>query len=225
MSSPAVSVRHARPFEGEQKAMAQGSGAPADLAALSFAEIVQRVEKEAESNSSLLKKDLSKSSSPLHRRLTELFNAAYGLLNPGRAGGGSVTLESALWLHSSATRRDEDDKTPLMLAAQAGKVDDVRAYIVLMVDVNAIRGNGSTALMYAARYDRRVVADVLTTAGAKVNTANLYSWTALMFAVAHEHRILAKQLIAAGADKDKDWATAKEKGRQALCDQFSVLYR
>jgi ankyrin repeat protein len=84
----------------------------------------------------------------------------------------------------------------LHLAAYLGDTEKVANLIKGATDLNAAGEDGWTALHYAANYDRREIADLLITAGAKINTKGKYGNTPLHLADVNTARLL----LSAGAD-------------------------
>src|SRR5215475_1272910 len=76
----------------------------------------------------------------------------------------------------------------------------VRALLQKKADVNAPQNDGTTALMWAVRYDDLDTADALIRAGAKVSTANRDGATALQLAAMNGDAPMLQKLIKAGAD-------------------------
>jgi ankyrin repeat protein len=76
----------------------------------------------------------------------------------------------------------------------------VRALVQKKADVNVPQNDGTTALMWAVRYDDLDTADVLIRAGAKVATANRDGATALELAAMNGSAAMLQKLIKAGAD-------------------------
>jgi len=76
----------------------------------------------------------------------------------------------------------------------------VRALIQRHVDVNVPQNDGTTALMWAVRYDDLETADLLIHAGAKVSSANRDGATPLQLAAINGSAPMLEKLIKAGAD-------------------------
>src|SRR5262252_4736339 len=76
----------------------------------------------------------------------------------------------------------------------------LRALVQRHADVNAPQNDGTTALMWAARYDDLETADLLIHAGAKVTPANRDRATALQLAAINGSAQMLEKLIKAGAD-------------------------
>jgi ankyrin repeat protein len=84
---------------------------------------------------------------------------------------------------------EPDVCTPLMRAAESGRVEEVRALLASRVDVNARLGAGHTALMFAANEGHVEVVKALLAAGADPNatggTLHYGAFTAWMAALNH----------------------------------------
>jgi ankyrin repeat protein len=101
----------------------------------------------------------------------------------------------------------DDPRTPLMRAAEAGRLDEVRNLLKTGTDVNEkLPGIGLTALMIAAGRGDLEMVKVLLAAGANPNAAGGVAhggfWTVLTFAMnpKNKNRLeLVDTLIAAGA--------------------------
>ncbi len=76
----------------------------------------------------------------------------------------------------------------------------VRALMQKRADVNAPQNDGTTALLWAVRYDDLDTADVLIRAGAKISEANRDGATALQLASINGNPAMIEKLIKAGAD-------------------------
>jgi len=76
----------------------------------------------------------------------------------------------------------------------------VRALLQKKADINAPQNDGTTALMWAVRYDDLDTADALIRAGAKVSTANRDGATALQLAAMNGDAPMLQKLVKAGAD-------------------------
>ena len=99
------------------------------------------------------------------------------------------------------------DCTALMLAADSGNMDQVRALLQRGVDVNEARGTGYTALMLAASRDHLEMVQTLLKAGANPNAImtvryGIPRW-AWVFAMnrCHKHwREMTEAMLAAGVE-------------------------
>jgi ankyrin repeat protein len=76
----------------------------------------------------------------------------------------------------------------------------VRALTQRHADVNTPQNDGTTALMWAARYDDLDTADLLIRAGARVSSTNRDGATALQLAAINGSAPMLEKLIKAGAD-------------------------
>lgn len=91
--------------------------------------------------------------------------------------------------------------TPLMGAADEGKLETVKYLVSKKANVNAKTRQGRTAAIRAAYHDRAEVIEFLLSKGANVNEADSGGVTALMLAAQAGHEKTVKVLLAAGADK------------------------
>src|SRR5258708_4329666 len=76
----------------------------------------------------------------------------------------------------------------------------VRVLMQKKADVNAPQNDGTTALVWAARYDDLQTADALIRAGAKVSAANRDGATPLQLASINGSAAMIEKLVKAGAD-------------------------
>lgn len=111
----------------------------------------------------------------------------------------------------------------LVIAAEKGKIDQVKALIEAGADANATDEDGRTALMCAAGKGHFDVVNLLIEAGADANTTDEDGGTALMEAALFGHLDVARLLIENGANvniKDKWGKTAliwaQEDGREDI---------
>ena len=88
-------------------------------------------------------------------------------------------------------------------AAKAGKLWKVKLFLSMGVNVNAVDGEGKTALMYAAKNGHtEVVKRLLKARDINVNAQDNEDVSALMFAVMNEHEDVVNLLVNKGkADK------------------------
>lgn len=89
---------------------------------------------------------------------------------------------------------------PLIEAVQAADRDRVRRLLAEGVDVDAPRGDGATALHWAAHRDLVDVAGLLVGAGADVDAADDHGVTPLALACLNAGAAMVDLLLAAGAD-------------------------
>jgi ankyrin repeat protein len=92
--------------------------------------------------------------------------------------------------------------TPLVDAVKRGDEQVVRR-LLDRVDVNAVGGDGASALHWAAQQNAAAIADLLIRAGGKVDAANDYGVTPLSVACATGNSAVAKLLLAAGASPNR----------------------
>ena len=85
-------------------------------------------------------------------------------------------------------------------AAESRNRDAVRSLLQQRADVNARRGDGATALHWAAHWNDLETADLLIRAGANVNAANDYGVTSLSLASTNGSAPMVEKLLRAGAD-------------------------
>src|SRR5262245_38860685 len=94
---------------------------------------------------------------------------------------GAVAWSCALLLSAVAALSAAEDLR-LIEAVKSGSLTTVRALLKQKIDINAVQGDGATALHWAAYRDDVETADLLIRAGANVNKANDISVTPLMLA-------------------------------------------
>lgn len=120
------------------------------------------------------------------------------------ARGDARAVAAALDDRVSGNLRTTRGQTPLILAAQHGRLDVVRALIARGVELEARDGrNGFTALHWAASEYHPAVARALLAAGAEVDAENKWNQTPLWQAswqADQGNTEIAHILIAAGAD-------------------------
>ena len=85
-------------------------------------------------------------------------------------------------------------------AAKEADWDLLRALLPEALDVNEVRGDGSTALIWASYWDNAEIVDLLIGAGADVSVASDLGVTALWPAAEHGNAAIAERLLDAGAD-------------------------
>ena len=103
-----------------------------------------------------------------------------------------------------------DDKTqcagPALVAAAAlGNLERVDELLAAGVSVNICDNRGYTALISAARYDRRLVVAALLKAQASVDQQTDDGWTPLIMCARKGHAETAKLLLDAGAAVNVQW--------------------
>jgi uncharacterized protein len=130
-----------------------------------------------------------------------------------RADAPAVAQMAAACVHE----RDDEGRTPLMLAAGLGQVSVVSALLAAGADVNAVDRLGFTALFHACHNgdEDRGYPDVVTAllaAGADKEARIGYGVRVLMYAAGHGEAGVVEALLAAGADP----LARNEGGRTAL---------
>jgi Ankyrin repeats (many copies) len=88
-------------------------------------------------------------------------------LNAARAARARSTPQPATLLSTASDARDEQGRTPLMLAVMQGRRDVVRSLLDHGADPNVADSNGRTPLQQAKQSDLREIAAMLERAGAR----------------------------------------------------------
>ena len=107
---------------------------------------------------------------------------------------------TAIWLAFSVTAVRTAGAGDLADAAMRGDTDAVEALLAAGADVNEPRGDGATALHWAAYGDRLDMAASLIEAGANVAARNRAGVTALSLAAEAGSAAMTERLLDAGAD-------------------------
>ena len=133
--------------------------------------------------------------------------------------GDTAPLLAALVPSGKLDQRDVCYRTPLMFAAQFGRIDTVRGLLAAGAQVNLHEKGYYTALMLAAGNGHTEVVRLLAGAGAKVNEVEITrGWTALIWAAKRGYPETVALLLELGADPDqrdrqgrnaRDWALAQ----------------
>jgi ankyrin repeat protein len=89
---------------------------------------------------------------------------------------------------------------PLIAAIRSGNTAIVRTLVRQKSDVNAVQGDGASALHWAVHLDDLPTVDLLIKAGAKVNVADDTGVTPLYLSCLNRHAALVERLLAAGAN-------------------------
>jgi ankyrin repeat protein len=103
----------------------------------------------------------------------------------------------ALVLAASAAQAATGELADAVMRRDAAAV---RALIQKKADINAPQNDGTTALLWAVRYDDIDTADVLIRAGANVSRANRDGASALQLASINGSAAMIEKLVKAGAD-------------------------
>ncbi len=90
----------------------------------------------------------------------------------------------------------------LIEAAKSRDKDAVLALLKQHTDVNAIQGDGTTALHWAAHWDNLEIAQLLIQAGANVNAANSNNVTPVTLACTNGSAPMVNELLKAGANSN-----------------------
>ena len=110
-----------------------------------------------------------------------------------------VSVVCGLWLGTAGDIEAAGDAR--LVAAVAGQDwDTVRSLLADGADVKETLGDGGTALLWAAHWDRRDLAERLIAAGADVNAADDYGVTPLARAAENASLAMVERLLAAGAN-------------------------
>lgn len=96
--------------------------------------------------------------------------------------------------------RDDDNNTPLILAATGGHVNIVKALLEKRADVEATNHSRAAALSCAAEKGHAEIVQSLLAAGAQVNVKNADGMTPLALAAGSGHLKVAEMLLEEGAD-------------------------
>lgn len=138
--------------------------------------------------------------------------AADPLLHTLAERGETVPLLQAISDSSDINQRDVCYRTPLMLAAQSGHEEAVRALIASGAHVGLHEKGNYSALMLAAGNGHTRVVGILAAAGAAVDGVELTrGWTPLIWAAKRGHGETVQLLLELGADP----AVADRQGRTA----------
>lgn len=128
--------------------------------------------------------------------------------------GATTPLMVALETTGKVDPRDVCHRTPLMFAAQFGRLETVRRLLDAGANVHLHEKGYYTALMLAAGNGHTDVVQLLAETGASVNEVEMtHGWTALIWAAKRGHRETVALLIDLGADPairdDRGW-TARD---------------
>ena len=128
--------------------------------------------------------------------------------------GDTAPLLVAIGESGNVDERDVCYRTPLMFAAQFGRIDTVRQLLAAGANVNLHEKGYYTALMLAAGNGHSAVVRVLADAGAVIDEVELtQGFTALIWAAQQGHRDTVRLLLERGADatiRDERGRTARD---------------
>jgi len=99
--------------------------------------------------------------------------------------------------------RDEQGRTPLMIAAQQNDVDLIQTLIAKGAKVDDADSNGLTALMYATRNGYRSAVELLIANGAATDAASNNGVTPLMMAAARGQLAVLEYLLERQTDVNR----------------------
>jgi ankyrin repeat protein len=147
--------------------------------------------------------------------------------------GATAPLIEAITNSGEVDRRDICYRTPLMFAAQFGRLDTVRELLAAGARVDLHEKGYYTALMLAAGNGHSDVVRLLAEAGANVDEVEITrGWTALIWAAKRGHVETVAELLALGARRDlrddqgrtaSDWARlGQHRQIVAMLDQARV---
>lgn len=124
--------------------------------------------------------------------------------------GETASLLAGVAVIGNVDSRDACYRTPLMFAAQFGRLDTVRELIAAGARVDLHEKGYYTALMLAAGNGHADVVRTLAEAGASVNEVEItHGWTALIWAAKRGHLDTVELLLSLGADRsvrdDRGW--------------------
>lgn len=96
--------------------------------------------------------------------------------------------------------RNDDERTPLMLASYWGRTNVVKTLISSKADINAIDADGKSPLFFAVEGKRNDVSKYLIEHKAAVNIKDKYGQTILMRAIQCDNIEIIESLLNAGSD-------------------------
>jgi len=143
------------------------------------------------------------------------------------SNGDTPRLLQAISDATSVDQRDVCYRTPLMLAAQHGRLETVRELLARGARVDLHEKGYYTALMLAAGNGHAEVVGLLAQAGASVDEVEISrGWTALIWAAKRGHLETVRLLLALGADpalRDHQGRSAGDWARAARHPEILAL--
>lgn len=110
----------------------------------------------------------------------------------------------------------KDGCTPLLAAAQAGRLEAVRVLIESGASLEKEDSQGGTPIFYAAERGHTEVVQVLAEAGAEVNPKKVWGWNPLSVAIKNGHLETVRVLVAKGSDLTRGLAVAITAGHEDI---------
>lgn len=107
---------------------------------------------------------------------------------------------------------DQDNNTPLIIAAANDDLESARYLVSYRANINAKNKFGMTPLLYALKGKHWKMAEYLMNNNAKINISNIYGQNALFWAAYHGNAELVQNLLMRGANYQKK----TRKGQTAL---------
>lgn len=120
--------------------------------------------------------------------------------------------------------RDDLGNTPMIWAAQGGKLEALQLLIESQCDVDDQGQRGNTPLHRAARHSKGACAVMLLKHGAEPNICNDQGETPLHVAAFHQHRLAARILLEAGADPCISDSKGRTPGKVTICPEMVQVF-
>jgi len=133
------------------------------------------------------------------------------LLDAAEYGDGRL-VQDLLGAGASVNVRDEEGRTPLILAAGRGHLKVARILLDRGAAIGAANSSLGTALAYAAWSGHTEMVSELLSRGSRIDSTNGEGWTPLMYAAINGHIQCVKELLDRGADVN----ARNREGRTAL---------